>query len=188
MEEGIEKLEKSMRRRVAELEERMLRLEGLQGIFPETEKNVVEIDLTLPEDDIDGLHFNETKVHSVFEEKEDGAYYSRDILFLSARDTDERTKRDLLSEYLNKHEQPDGIKEQIAIAMKVDLISYVEVFLPEKNQGVKRYNGVSCWYWIRPRDSDYSDYVRNVGPYGRADISAAAAVRGCAPAFRIKRG
>jgi hypothetical protein len=172
----------------AELEKRLSRLEELQGISPQTGPNIVELDLTLPEDDIAGLHFNETRVHAAFEKKEDGAYYRRDILFLSARDTDEGTERDLLSEYLNKHEHSGSIKEQIAIAMKAVSISHVEVFLPEENQGVKRYNGVSCWYWIRPCDSDYPGYFCSIGHYGDADTTTAPCVGGCAPAFRIERG
>jgi N-acetylglucosamine kinase-like BadF-type ATPase len=38
--------------------------------------------------DISGLHFDAVVTHAVFELKEDGNYYSRDILFNSARDTD----------------------------------------------------------------------------------------------------
>jgi hypothetical protein len=152
----------------------------------------VEIDLVLPEDDIDGLHFNETKVHAVFEKKEDGAYYSRDVLFLSARDTDEGTGRDLLSEYLNKHEhsgsikaQISSIKTQIALAMKASRVPHVEVFLPEENQGVKRYNGVTCWYWLRPRHAGSAAHFCGVNLNGYAYYNLASAVGGCAPAFRI---
>ncbi|MDR0377015.1 MAG: hypothetical protein LBH70_04390, partial [Spirochaetaceae bacterium] len=125
----------------------------------------------------------------------DGAYYSRDVLFLSARDTDERTGRDLLSEYLNKHEhsgsikaQISSIKAQIALAMKEGYVSRVEVFLPEENQGVKRYNGVTCWYWLRPRYADSAANFCNVGDTGNASHSVASSVGGCAPAFRIRRG
>jgi hypothetical protein len=91
-------------KRIEAREKRVSDLE--RAFFAQTDRpdgNIIGVDLTLPEDGIDGLHFNETKVHAVFEKK-DGAYYSRNILFLSAGDTAEGTGRDLLSEYLNKHE------------------------------------------------------------------------------------
>jgi hypothetical protein len=172
-------------KRIEALEERVAILEKAFTQTDKSDRNSIEIDLTLPEAGIEGLHFNETKVHAVFEKKEDGAYYSRDILFLSARDTDEGTGRDLLSEYLNKHEHSGSIKAQIALAMKAGRVPHVEVFLPEENQGVKRYNGVTCWYWLRPRFAGSAALFCHVNYAGIAYDNFASAVGGCAPAFRV---
>jgi hypothetical protein len=166
------------------LKDRVKKLEG-GSVQDDPNQKIIELDLVLPEDDIDGLHFNAQGVHAVFEKKEDGAYYSRDILFLSARDTDEGTGRDLLSEYLNKHEHSGSIKAQIALAMKASRVPHVEVFLPEENQGVKRYNGVTCWYWLQPRYSGSAAYFCAVDGHGYTHTNFASAVGGCAPAFRV---
>jgi hypothetical protein len=158
------------------LKDRVKKLEG-GSVQDDPDQKIIEIDLVLPEDDIDGLHFNAQGVHAVFEKKEDGAYYSRDILFLSARDTDEGTGRDLLSEYLDS----EGVRE----AFKRAIGDEVRVFLPEENQGVKRYNGVTCWYWLRPRYSGSAAVFCIVFSNGLAYDDSASAVGGCAPAFRV---
>jgi hypothetical protein len=167
------------------LKDRMKKLEG-GPVQCDPGQKIIMIGLVLPEEDIGGLHFNETKVHAVFEKKEDGAYYSRDILFLSARDTDEGTGRDLLSEYLNKHDHSRSIKAQIALAMKAGRVPHVEVFLPEESQGTKRYNGVTCWYWLRSRSFSSAANFCNAGNGGSARGNRASAVGGCAPAFRVR--
>jgi hypothetical protein len=69
--------------------------------------------------------------------------------------------------------------------MKASRVSHVEVFLPEENQGVKKYNGATCWYWLRPRYSGYAVVFRVAGINGHAGYNHASAVGGCAPAFRI---
>ena len=144
------------------------------------------MELLLPEADIDGLHFNQQKVHAVFELKDDGKYYSRDILFHSARDTDEGTSEDILLKYLN-HVPPcanDGIRAQLAEKLGVSSLS-IEVSLPEENQGIKKYNGVSWWYWVfRPTASSAANFA-NVSYGGLAGHDYASAVGGCAPAFRV---
>jgi hypothetical protein len=148
----------------------------------------IEIDLELPEADIDGLHFNETKVHAVFEKQDDGWYQSRDILFFSARDTDEGTGRDLLSEYLQSNE----CKAKFALAindcdceLKVHRLPNLQIFIPEENQGIKKYNGARWWYWLRPRHSASAAGFCHVNHYGGTANGLASSVGGCAPAFCV---
>jgi hypothetical protein len=162
--------------RVAALEKRVNALERALNSAERQDDGVLEINLTLPEADIGGLHFNEQKVHAVFETKEDGNFYSRDILFLSARDADEGTGRDLLSEYLDSWAVREAFRKALGYEARV--------FLPEENQGVKRYNGVTCWYWLRPRSSGSAANFCTVSHYGSAHANYASAAGGCAPAFR----
>jgi hypothetical protein len=163
---------------IANLKNRMAKLDGDPGMTSQMGKTI-ELDINWPEADISGLHFNAQKTHGVFERKEDGNYYSRDILILSARDTDEATGRDLLSEYLDS----EAVREAFQEAMGNHA---VRVFLPKKNQGVKKYNGVSWCYWLRPRTSGSAVlfcYSLNSGHANGG--SAASGVGGCAPAFRV---
>jgi hypothetical protein len=140
-----------------------------------------------PEADIEGLHFNEQKTRSIFDLKEDGSYYSRDILFLSARDMDDITGRDLLSEYLDGEAVRDAFLT--AIENYNAYTDTIRVFLPEKNQGVKKYNGITWGYWLHSRYSSSSTNFCLVHSYGAADANPAADVLGVAPAFCInKRG
>jgi hypothetical protein len=123
------------------------------------------------------------KTHGVFELKEDGNYYSRDILFHSARDTDESTERDLLSEYLDSEAVRDAFLA--AIENYTAYNDTIRVFLPEENQGIKKYNGVSWWYWLRPRSSGSAAAFCLVGGHGYATDANASGVGGCAPAFCV---
>jgi hypothetical protein len=146
-------------------------------------QKTIELDIEWPEADIGGLHFNMQKTHGVFELKEDGNYYSRDILFHSARDTDEGTERDLLSEYLYS----EAVREAFLAAIE-NYTAYndtIRVFLPEENQGVKKYNGVSWWYWLRSHSSGSAAYFCGVDGSGLASYTNASAVGGCAPAFCV---
>jgi len=165
---------------ISDLKRRLNKLEGnsscSNGISFET-------DIEWPEADIGGLHFNAQKTHAVFEFK-DGKYYSRDILFNSARDTDKGTGRDLLSEYL----ESEAVKKAFATAIADHGISTdnIHVFLPKTNQGEKKYNGVSWWYWLKPRSSGSSSnftYVIYIGYSNNANN--ASSVGGCAPAFCV---
>jgi len=115
--------------------------------------------------------------------KEDGNYYSDSILFNSARDTDEGTGRDLLSEYLDT----DAVKQAVINALKEDgmEVEIISVFLPEENRGVKKYNGVTHWYWLKPRCSGSSANFTVVSSRGVGNISGAGSVGGCAPAFCV---
>ena len=145
---------------------------------------LIETDLTLPEADIGGLHFNEQKVHAVFEKQADGWYHSRDVLFISARNVKDENSRDVLTEYLNLDEDEieGSIREQIA---KLTGGENVEISLPKENEGVKQYNGVDCRYWLADRHPDSAGSFCGSGHAGVAHVCYASAVGGCAPMFRI---
>jgi hypothetical protein len=147
---------------------------------PET----IELEIVWPEADIGGLHFNAQKTRNVFELKEDGDYYSRDILIHSARDTDEGTGRDLLSEYLDSK----AVKEAFfsALVRCFVQVNIIRVFLPEDNQGIKKYNGVTCGYWLKPRYSGSTSTFTYVYSDGSPTYYHANVVRGIAPAFCVR--
>jgi hypothetical protein len=177
-----------------ELEERFLKLEKRVSLLEEghgmngevtQEESIIELELTLPEVDIGGLHFNKQEVHAVFEKRADGWYHSREILFMSARNSKDDNSRDILTEYLNRHEGSDSIKAQIARAMKAARVPDVEIALPEKNEGVKQYNGADCWYWLADRCSGTAACFALVYGNGRVGNTNASAVGGCAPMFRV---
>jgi len=159
------------------------RIDQLEGIS--SSADVIELDIKWPEADIEGLHFTEQRTHAIFERKEDGNYYSRDILFNSARDTDKGTERDLLTDYL----ECDTVKDAFIMALEkagIRTDGKVRVFIPEKNQGVKKYNGVDWWYWLK------SCYSGSATTYCRVHYTGnfigsdtASAVGGFAPAFRV---
>jgi hypothetical protein len=165
------------------------RLTALEGIKDDKDKDpeVLELDLTLPKADIDGLHFNETKVHAVFDKKDDGWYHSRDILFLSARNVKDDTSYDTLTKYLNSYDFRNSIRMQLPekIFGEVLQTDSIEVSLPEENEGIKPYNGVDLWYWLLPRHSGSAAYFATVTGYGYANSGTASAVGGCAPVFRV---
>jgi hypothetical protein len=177
-------MDKDDAKRIEALEQRVGALEKAFTQTDKPDRNIVELDLTLPEADIDGLHFTEQKVHAVFEKRDDGWYYSRDILFHSARDTDEGTGRDILLEYL----ESDAVKEAFCACLDTDTESYfseIEISLPRKNQGIKKYNGVDWWHWLADPYSGSAAYFCLVYHGGHAGHSGASAVGGCAPAFRV---
>jgi hypothetical protein len=60
----------------------------------------------------------------------------------------------------------------------------IEVSLPEENEGIKPYNGVKLWYWLRPLAFGSAAYFATVTGYGYANSGTASAVGGCAPVFR----
>jgi hypothetical protein len=182
---------------VGRVESRISLLEaehGLNGKPAACLPEVLELDLELPGADIGGLHWNKQEVRAVFDLKDDGVYYSRDILFVSARDTDEGTGRDLLTEYLNRADFRLALAEAIfedfnALTVKygdaVSLADCLEVSLPETNQGVKKYNGVGCGYWLRPHSAAASSFC-DVNNNGSTYNSYAGYAGGCAPAFRVR--
>jgi hypothetical protein len=172
--------------RLDDFERRLSILENDHGLNGETGDKTIELDLTLPEADIGGLHFNETKVHAVFEKQDDGWYYSRDILFLSARNMVDENSRDILMEYLNLSGDY-GLREQLAYNIGIRQHG-IEISLPKENHGIKKYNGVSCWYWLNPRSSGSAVYFCNSYSGGSALHYSASAVGGCAPAFRVVKG
>jgi len=173
---------KVIEEKIVNLEKRLNKLENKSSCS--NDKKIIETDIELPEAEIGGLHFNYQKVHAVFELKEDGNYYSRDILFNSARDTDNGTGRDLLSEYLNS----EDVKMAFALALAnagIETEKKIRIFLPKENQGVKKYNGVDWWYWLKPRSSGSSSSFTFVGAIGGSYYYTADAVGGCAPAFCV---
>jgi hypothetical protein len=172
---------KGIERQLNAIKQDICRLDGKEA--DECNEKIIEIDLTLPEADIGGLHFNETKVHAVFELKDDGWYHSRDILFLSARNINDDNSRDILTEYLNS----DEFKIALGRAMPgkpLLLLKDIEVSLPKENEGGKNYTGVDCWYWLLPPESAaYFCYVSHIGITSN---TGADSVGGCAPMFRVK--
>jgi hypothetical protein len=166
-----------IRKQLDKLEERIASLEK------EESKDVVCMDLVLPEADISGLHFNKTEVHAVFEKQEDGWYYSVDILFLSARNVGDDNDYDALMKYLNGG-GGDGIKVQLAGYFDV-YPAQIEVSLPKKNKGDKKYNGVKWWYWLLDKPLGSMNTFRTSIYNGHANPVDAFAVGGCAPVFRI---
>jgi hypothetical protein len=153
----------------------------------------IELDIEWPEADIGGLHFNPQKTRGVFELKGDGNYYSRDILIHSARDTDDGTGRDLLSEYLDSEAVKDLFYSALTDAnMGVfsshEIYDCLRVFIPEGNQGIKKYNGVRWWYWLKSRAPSYAAAASSfchVSLFGSTFSYYAGSVGGCAPAFCV---
>jgi hypothetical protein len=164
------------------LKDRVKKLED--GSVPESSmQKSIGLCIEWPEADIEGLHFNAQKTRSIFDLKEDGAYHSRDILFLSARDTDEGTGRDLLSEYLDSEAVRDAF-----LAATENYTAYtdiIKIFIPEENQGIKKYNGVKWGYWLRPHYSGSTGAFCTVDSSGAAHYDYAPYVYGFAPAFCV---
>jgi hypothetical protein len=160
-----------------------------------TEKQI-EMKLTLPEADINGLHFNKQEVHAVFEKRADGWYHSRDILFMSARNTEDDNSRDILMEYLLQYDGEDcpavrgQFAKQIVIVSPEDYLyvsqGVVEISLPKENQGIKKYNGVDCWYWLADRYSGSAASFCAAGSNGSTGYNYASAMGGAAPMFRVR--
>jgi hypothetical protein len=177
------------------LKEHVRKLESDAGWNGPNQK-IIELDIEWPEADIGGLHFNAQKTHGVFDLKENGKYYSRDILFHSARDLDEGTDRDLLSEYLDSIDVKQAFYRAFCdkytadplFEMGLKRVTDINVSLPEENQGIKKYNGVSWWYWLRPRSSGSAAYFCYVHTNGLSGHNSASAVGGCAPAFCVANG
>jgi hypothetical protein len=165
------------------LKERVRKLKGNAGWRGPNQK-IIELDIEWPEANIGGLHFNTQKTHGVFELKEDGNYYSRDILIHSARDTDDGTSRDLLTEYLESGEVKAAFLDALDVVETcIAQPGAIRVFIPKENAGVKKYNGAGGWYWLADRCSGFAANFCIVGNYGGAYNNFASAVGGCAPAF-----
>ncbi|GMO64877.1 MAG: hypothetical protein Ta2A_12790 [Treponemataceae bacterium] len=153
--------------------------------------NLLEITLILPEADIKGLHFNEAKVKAVFEQKDDGCYYSRDILFCSARRSETEKTEDVLTEYLETLEFRTAIFDALPQALKPASASGVNAFIPEYEYGrteyeKKHYNGGACRYWLRPSSAAVADKFCCVSIVGSVGTVFDHLFGGCAPAFRIE--
>jgi hypothetical protein len=157
------------------------RVDALEKAFTQTDsrESIVEMSLVLPEAGIDGLYFNRQEVCAVFEKQDDGWYYSRDILFLSARNVEDNNNRDILTEYL----YDGGIRTQIADMLGLPP-NGIEIALPQKPQGIKKYHGVDSWYWLAD-PSGFAASFCYVYHDGDAGYNFASAVGGCVPAFRV---
>jgi hypothetical protein len=176
----------NIEKKIEDMEKRLAFLEKEHGL--NNDLAVLKMDLLLPEADIGGLHFNETKVHAVFEKHDDGWYYSRDILSMSARNIEDDNSRDILTEYLNS----SGFKRSLAYALSdLEIWPYevdedeLKVSLPREPQGTKKYNGVAWMYWIKPPYSGSTHDFCIVVTFGAATGNAAFCVYGVAPIFRV---
>jgi hypothetical protein len=179
------RLEKS----IEALEKRVTALEGKSSPNKVCDDSSFTMELVLPEADIRGLHFNETKVNAVFEKKGDW-YYSRDILFCSARNVEEDNSKDILTEYLESYDFRECIRRQLPEEIFGEVLNPdgIEVCIQEENQGVKKYNGVTWWYWLAPRSAGSSANFVYVNYYGYSSYGDASSALGCAPAFRVQKG
>jgi hypothetical protein len=159
------------------LEERVAALE--KAVMGKAKDKIIELDLIFPAADIDGLRFDEIKKRAIFELKEDGLYHSRDILFLSARNTEDDNSVDILTKYLKSQ----NVKDAFIAALTEALIGFddIELFLPKGNEGIKKYNGVDWWYWLAEAYSASAANFCNVNNNGNANNNNASSVGGCAP-------
>jgi hypothetical protein len=166
-------------KRLEGIEKRLSILEDGQELSgEEAPQGTIELDLTLPGAGIGGLRFNKTEVHAVFERQEDGWYQSRDILFLSARNSKDDKSRDILTEYLRS----EPVHKAFLTALDKEDMN-IEISLPKENEGIKQYNGADCWYWLA--DPYTGSAFCRVAGYGGAYHNSAGAVGGCAPLFRV---
>jgi hypothetical protein len=178
-------MDKETQEKIDALEERIAQIER-EMVGVALKKKTIELDIVLPEAEIDGLRFNRTEVHAVFDLKEDGWYYSRDILFMSARNVENNNRRDILTEYLNL----DAVKSAFLYALRAEFNVNSEgpditISLPAEYGGVKLYNGVRSWYWLE-NSSMFSSASFCTASYTN-DIynNDASTVDGCAPKFRV---
>ncbi|MDR0709625.1 MAG: hypothetical protein LBF77_06135 [Spirochaetaceae bacterium] len=170
------------------VKKRLARLEKDRGLGDGPE--AFEAAFWLPEVSINGLHFNNTRVRAVFEKQDAGWYHSRDVLFLSARNTEDDNSRDILAEYLNSKCFKRCLWEQLPSDgfTECATLDDLTVSLPSLGEGVKGYNGVPCGYWLAPPYSGYPTHFCSVTKSGMTDLDGARRVLGVAPCFRIGKG
>jgi hypothetical protein len=172
------------------LEKRVLAIETANKLVENNANKTIELEIHLPEADIEGLRFNAQTVKGVFELNE-GVYYSKDILFSSARNLKDDTNYDLLSEYLDSPK----VRGAFLIALNhADIDKHspligrdlkdIKITLPKENQGAKKYNGANWWYWLLGKSSSSFCHVNS---RGSSYPNSASAVGGVAPAFRVER-
>jgi hypothetical protein len=180
-------MDKETLERFIEIEKRVSRLES-GGSVELPEQKTLGLDITLPKADVGDLDFNETEVSAVFDLKEDGWWHSRDILFLSARNAIFNNNRDILTEYLVKY-----VLGAIIVPFVVKIpppkgpvyrLEDIEISLPEKNEGIKRYNGTIAPYWMRYKICDR--HFLGIDFAGSSVQFRADELSGVAPMFRIK--
>jgi hypothetical protein len=166
------------------IEKRLSDLEMQSRVRSPKQSETLELRIMLPEADIDGLTFNEQTVKGIFDLKEDGKYHSRDILFMSARNTVDDNSRDILSEYL----QSEGVKKSFIVALAeagYEDVS-IDISLPTENEGVKKYNGVTFWCWLENKSDNSSASFARVYSLGYAGHGHAAGIGGCAPVIFVE--
>jgi hypothetical protein len=100
---------------------------------------------------------------------------------MSARNNVNDNSQDILAEYLAR----DEIKTQIADVFFGASPDDIEIGLPQKQQGAKRYSRVPMWYWLTDSSPYHLQSFNSVGVNGEAFSYQATAIGGCAPAFRI---
>jgi len=168
------------------LKERVRKLEGTQCSSCSSNLKEIELEIEWPAAEISGLRFGKHTSRGVFELDDDGNYYSRDILFHSARDTDDGTGIDLLTMYLASEEVTKAFYKAATDA-GIKVPGELNVFLPEakRGEGIKTYNGVRWWYWLKPRAAGSSTSFVNVNSVGYVSGHNASSVGGCAPAFCV---
>jgi hypothetical protein len=163
----------------------------------------IELDIEWPEASIGALHFNFQKTHAVFELGDDGNYYSRDILFMSARDNMESKKTTTCTDSLSRYLRDKEVKKAVLSALeKVGIkTSKIKVFIPSVNSIAKvpsekswwdikhlrhkKYNGVTWKYWLSPHDPSSTINFPAISSIGKKELYHAGAVCGVAPAFSI---
>jgi hypothetical protein len=164
-----------------EFNKRISLLEQVAGLNGEIGGNIgVKLDIVLPEAKIGGLRFNETRVRAVFDLKEDGWYHSRDILFMSARNTKYDNSRDILTEYLSSHAVRKAFARALCPSMDIFglNLSHLEISLPDQDEGPKKFNGgVACYWMKQPCAVNYS--------FGSFTHIGEENAGGCAPVFRF---
>ncbi|MDR0862461.1 MAG: hypothetical protein LBN30_06800 [Oscillospiraceae bacterium] len=152
-------------------------------------RTAIHVVWKLPPSEIGGLRFIRQEVRTTFELQGDGFYHSRDVLFLSARNTAKDTSRDVLSEYLNLPAVTASFYDALQAATHTDLSARQIVFaLPRENEGVKRYYGVPCWYWLSDKLARYAGYYQVADMKGNYNHGVANVVCGCAPMFTFADG
>jgi hypothetical protein len=185
---GKEYEDRGILERLEEIERRLWLLEEEDGLSsgPEMRREFIKVYLVLPEAEIGGLRFDRKEVKAVFVLKDDGWYHSQDILFVSARNAGDYDSRDILFKYLNSEAVKGAFLRAVNGASRGGLgAEAVELSLPVEETGVKKYNGVSYWYWLQ--DSCGVGAYKNADGNGVPGWNAARDVGGCAPKFRIVR-
>jgi hypothetical protein len=154
----------------------------------------LHLNLVLPSANIEGLGFDHIeKNYAVFDLEDDGLYHSHDIIFLSARNITGSTSKDLLTTYLETDLVKEAFYDAVVNSGEFNPETPNQCFhienlsLPKENDGVKNFNGVRFWYWLKDPWNVSSSYFAYVYGDGDSNIDNASAVGGCAPAFRVAR-
>jgi len=170
--------------RVKSLESRMNKLLETLPICS-NKKNVIELEIEWPAAFFMGLFFNKQFTRAVFEKEDDYSFSGCEILFYSARNMDGCSGHDALTEYL----ESEPVKIAFLKALKKEGVyaEQVKIYLPVKNNGVKKYNGVNGRYWLKPCYVDCLSDFHCISPQGTEEVSNSSFIQGVAPSFCIDR-